>query len=75
MNFKEAKKHKQEAVKNADKSVANLFHIIISPANTDESAKFIKEFLKSPESFDDESCKQYCSDDNYEVVSFKKEEK
>lgn len=75
MNFKEAKKHKDEAVKNADESVVNLFHIVITPSNTDESAKFIEEFLKSPESFDDESCKKFCSDDNYEVVSFKKEDK
>lgn len=75
MNFKEAKKHKEEAVKNADESVINLFHILITPSNTDESTKFIEEFLKSQESFDDESCKKYCSDDNYEVVSFKKEEK
>lgn len=73
MNFKEAKKHKKEAVKNADESVLKLFHIIITPSNTDESTKFIEDFLKAPESFTDESCKEYCSDDNYEVVSFKKE--
>ncbi|GEM_PF-1207880 len=73
MNFNEAKEHKKESLKNADESVLNLFHVIITPANTDESAKFIEDFLKSPESFDDESCKKYCTDGNYEVVSFKKE--
>ncbi|MFC5873079.1 hypothetical protein ACFP3I_10820 [Chryseobacterium arachidis] len=50
-----------------------LFHIVITPSNTDESAKFIEDFLKNPESFNDESCKKYCSDDDFEVVSFKKE--
>ncbi|WP_294291189.1 hypothetical protein [uncultured Chryseobacterium sp.] len=73
MNYTEALKHKKESEKNADASVADLFHIVITPASTDESAKFIEDFLKSPESFDDESCKKYCSDDEYEVVSFKKE--
>ena len=73
MNFKEAKIHKKDALKNADESVLKLFHLIITPSNTDESAKFIEDFLKDPESFNDESCKDYCSDDNYEVVSFKKE--
>lgn len=73
MNFKEAKAHKKDAVKNADESVSNLFHIVITPSNTDESAKFITDFLRSPENFNDESCKDYCSDGDYEVVSFKKE--
>lgn len=73
MNFNEAKEHKKESLKNADESVLNLFHVVITPANTDESAKFIEDFLKSPESFNDESCKEYCSDGEYEVVSFKKE--
>ncbi|WP_374459306.1 hypothetical protein [Chryseobacterium taeanense] len=74
MNFKEALQHKKESLKNADESVLNLFHVIITPSKTDESAKFIEDFLKSPESFNDESCQEYCSDENYEVVSFKKEE-
>ena len=73
MNFKEAKKHKEDSLKNADTSVLELFHIVITPSNTDESAKFIEDFLKNPESFDDESCKEYCLDDDFEVVSFKKE--
>jgi hypothetical protein len=73
MNYQEALQHKKESEKNADESVAKLFHIVITPANTDESAKFIEDFLKSPGSFDDESCRKYSSDDEYEVVSFKKE--
>ncbi len=73
MNYQEALQHKKESEQNADESVAKLFHIVITPSNTDESAKFIEDFLKSPESFDDESCKKYSSDDDYEVVSFKKE--
>lgn len=73
MNHKEALKHKNESEKNADQSVSRLFHIVITPSNTDESATFIEDFLKSPESFDDESCKKYSSDNDYEVVSFKKE--
>ncbi len=73
MNFTEAKEHKKESLKNADDSVLNLFHVVITPSKTEESAKFIEDFLKSPESFNDESCKEYCSDGDYEVVSFKKE--
>jgi hypothetical protein len=73
MNYQEAEEHKKESLQNADESVLKLFHVVITPANTDESAKYIEDFLKSPESFNDESCKEYCSDGNYEVVSFKKE--
>lgn len=73
MNYQEAEEHKKESLQNADESVLKLFHVVITPANTDESVKYIEDFLKSPESFTDESCKEYCSDGNYEVVSFKKE--
>lgn len=73
MNYQEALVHKKESFNNADESVLKLFHVVITPANTDESAKYIEDFLKSPESFTDESCKEYCSDGKYEVVSFKKE--
>ncbi len=75
MNYQEAEAHKKESLKNADDSVLHLFHVVITPADTEESAKYIEDYLKSPESFTDESCKEYCSDGNYEVVSFKKEEK
>jgi len=73
MNYKEALKHKKESVKNADESLLKLYHIVITPANTDESYKYIEDFSKDPEAFDDESCKKYCTDDEFEVVSFKKE--
>ncbi|MGO4709437.1 hypothetical protein AB4Y90_10030 [Chryseobacterium sp. 2TAF14] len=74
MNYKEALQHKEESLKNADESVLKQYYLVIAPANTDESKKFIDDFLKSPEKFNDESCKKYSSDDLYEVVSFKKEE-
>lgn len=73
MNYQEAEAHKKESLKNADESVLHLFHVVITPADTEESAKYIEDYLASPESFTDESCKEYCSDGNYEVVSFKKE--
>lgn len=73
MNYKEALKHKKESVENADESLLKLYHIVITPANTDESYKYIEDFSKDPEAFDDESCKKYCTDDEFEVVSFKKE--
>ncbi|CAD7816179.1 hypothetical protein CHRY9390_03116 [Chryseobacterium aquaeductus] len=72
MNYKEALKHKKEALEAADESLLKLYHIVITPANTDESYKHIEDFSKDPEKFDDESCKKYCTDDEYEVVSFKK---
>ncbi|WP_345988350.1 hypothetical protein AAEU33_14625 [Chryseobacterium sp. Chry.R1] len=50
------------------------YHIIITPANTEESQKHIEAFLKAPDKFDDESCKKFCSDGEYQVVSFRKEE-
>lgn len=75
MNYKEALKHKKEALQKADESLLKLYHIVITPANTDESFKHIEDFTKNPKAFDDESCKKYCTDDEYEVVSFKKEEK
>lgn len=73
MNYKDALKHKKESVENADESLLKLYHIVITPANTDESYKYIEDFSKDPEAFDDESCKKYCTDDEFEVVSFKKE--
>lgn len=74
MNYTEALQHKKESLKNADETVLKQYHLIIAPANTEESTSFINDFLKNPEKFDDESCKKYSSDGLYEVVSFKKEE-
>lgn len=73
MNYKEAQQYKKEALQKADESVLQNFHIIITPAITDESAKYIEDFLKNPDKFNDESCKKYSSDGEFEVVSFKKE--
>ncbi|MFY1045688.1 hypothetical protein [Chryseobacterium sp. GP-SGM7] len=75
MNYQEALQHKKESLQNADDSVLKMFHLVIAPANTDESKKFIDDFMKDPEKFDDESCKKYSSDGFFEVVSFNKEEK
>lgn len=74
MKYNEAVQHKKESLKNADESVLKDYHIIITPAKTDESQKHIEAFTKNPEKFDDESCKKFCSNDDYEVVSFRKEE-
>jgi hypothetical protein len=74
MNYKEAVKYKKESIEKADESLLKLYHIVITPANTDESYKYIEDYSKDPEAFDDESCKKYCTDDEFEVVSFKKEE-
>ncbi len=74
MNYQEAVQYKKESIEKADESLLKLYHIIITPANTDESFKHIEDFTKNPESFDDESCKKYCTDGEYEVVSFKKED-
>ncbi|MCY0968596.1 hypothetical protein [Chryseobacterium wangxinyae] len=72
MNYKEALQHKKESVEKADDSILKLYHIVITPANTDESYKYIEDFTKNPEKFNDESCKKYCTDGEYEVVSFKR---
>lgn len=74
MNYKEAVAHKKESLKKADESLLKLYHLVITPANTEESFKHIEDFSKNPSAFNDESCKKYCTDDQYEVVSFKKEE-
>ncbi|ROI00003.1 hypothetical protein [Chryseobacterium daecheongense] len=74
MKYSEAVQHKKESLKKAHESILNGYHIVIVPADTDESAKYIEDFLKSPEKFNDESCKKYSSNDEYEVVSFKKED-
>jgi len=73
MKYSEALEYKKEALKKADKSVLENFHIIITPADTGESAKYIEDFSKNPDDFNDSSCKKYCSNDEYEVMSFKKE--
>lgn len=74
MNYQEALQHKKESLKNADESVLKLYHLIIAPADTEESKKYIDAFLKNPEDFNDESCKKYSSDGLFEVISFKKDE-
>lgn len=74
MNYQEALQHKKESLKNADESVLKLYHLIIAPADTEESKKYIDAFLKNPEDFNDESCKKYSSDGLFEVISFKKNE-
>lgn len=73
MNYQEALQHKKDSLKTADESVLKQYHLVIAPANTDESKSFIDDFLKDPEKFNDESCKKYSSDGLYEVVSFKKD--
>jgi len=73
MKYSEALEYKKEALKKADKSVLENFHIIITPADTGESAKYIEDFSKNTDDFNDSSCKKYCSNDEYEVMSFKKE--
>ncbi|MCJ7932315.1 MAG: hypothetical protein MUW56_01435 [Chryseobacterium sp.] len=72
MKYDEALRHKKEAVKKADDSVLQHYHIIITPADTTESVRYIEEYSKQPDQFKDESCKKYCSNGEYEVVSFKK---
>ncbi|WP_131701432.1 hypothetical protein [Chryseobacterium sp. FH2] len=74
MKYNEAKQYKKEALEKADESVLQNYHIVITPANTDDSTKYIEDFVKKPDSFTDESCKKYTSQDDYEVVSFKKDE-
>lgn len=74
MKYSEALAHKKEALKKADESVLKSYHIIIVPADTGESSKYIEDFSKKPDDFNDSSCKKYCSNDEYEVVSFNKEE-
>lgn len=73
MNYTEALQHKKESIDKADESLLKLYHIIIAPANTEESYKYIQDFTENPEAFDDESCKKYSTNDEFEVVSFKKE--
>lgn len=74
MKYNEAVKHKKEAVDSADDIVLENYHIIITPTNTEESQKHIEAFLENTEKFDDKSCKEFSSDDDYQVVSFKKED-
>ena len=67
-------KYKEDALKKADSTVVDNYHIVIVPADTSESTRYIEEYTKKPENFKDDSCKKYCSNGDYLVVSFKKEE-
>lgn len=49
MEYSETVQHKKEALEKADESVLKSYHLIISPANTDESQQYIKALLKDPE--------------------------
>lgn len=73
MKYSEALQYKKEALKKADESVLQNYHIIIAPADTAESARYIEEYSREPEKFKDDSCKEYSSNEDYQVVSFKKE--
>lgn len=73
MKYSEALQYKKEALEKADESVRQSYHIIIAPDDTAESAKYIEDFSKKPDEFKDNSCKKYSSNDEYEVVSFRKE--
>ncbi|CAM3162486.1 hypothetical protein DRF59_11345 [Chryseobacterium flavum] len=72
MNYNEALQHKKEALKKADESVLNNYHIIIVPADTAESARYIEEYSKKPDHFKDSDCRKYSSNGEFQVVSFKK---
>ncbi|SMO89800.1 hypothetical protein SAMN06265171_1111 [Chryseobacterium rhizoplanae] len=74
MKYTEALKYKEDALKKADSTVVDNYHIVIVPADTSESTRYIEEYTKKPENFKDDSCKKYCSNGDYLVVSFKKEE-
>ncbi|KQT18143.1 hypothetical protein ASG31_05260 [Chryseobacterium sp. Leaf404] len=74
MTFDEALKQKKESVKNADESVLKLYHILITPDDTKESVNHIDYFLKNPERCTDESCKEFSSADEYQIVSIRKED-
>ncbi|MBD8081508.1 hypothetical protein [Chryseobacterium caseinilyticum] len=74
MKFEEALKQKKESVKNADDSVLNLYHVLISPADTKESVDFIDHYLKNPDSCNDDTCKEFASSDDYQIVSIRKED-
>jgi len=74
MTFEEALKQKKESVSNADQSVLNLYHVLISPADTKESVDYIDFYLKNPDECKDESCKKFSSSDNYQIVSIRKED-
>lgn len=73
MKYSEALQYKKEALEKAEESVLQSYHIIITPADTGESAKYIEDYSKKPDDFNDSRCKKYCSNDEYEVVSFRKE--
>lgn len=73
MTYKEALQHKKESLDHADESVLRLYHVIITPTDTEKSHQHIEDFIKNPENFSDESCKKYSSEDDFQVVSFKKE--
>lgn len=47
MKYSEALQYKKEALEKADESVRQSYHIIITPADTAESAKYIEDFSKT----------------------------
>ena len=74
MNYQEALKYKNKSVKEADESVTKLYHILIAPSDKTESVNYIHHFLKNPKACKDDSCKEFSSDGNFEVVSVRKDD-
>lgn len=74
MTYLEALQHKNISVQNADESVLKLYHVLIAPANKDESIEFLEYFLKHSGKCDDETCKKFSSTDDYEIISIRKED-
>ncbi|KPH14731.1 hypothetical protein [Chryseobacterium sp. ERMR1:04] len=73
MTYTEAVQHKKESLENADESVMKNYHLIIAPSNIEESQRCIETFLSNPKSFNDKSCKKFCTNDDYQVISFRKD--
>ena len=73
MTYKEALQYKKESVSSADESVLKLYHILVAPADKEESVNFLDHFLKHHDECNDETCKEFSSSDNYEVVTVRKD--
>lgn len=68
MTFNEAVKRKRQFIKDSSEYTNTLYHCLVIPAKTEESARYLEDFKNSPSTFIDESCKIYSTDSDFKVM-------
>ena len=68
MKYNQALEHKKDILKClGELRTFNYTEIIIMPAKAEDFQKYLEEYKRNPEKFDDESCIGFSTDNNFMV--------